>query len=304
MPEHATARGPHPDPRVHRQPGDGWVQCACGNQHWGLNGAAGLLLWRRTAGGSVELVLQHRSLWSHHGGTWGLPGGALADDEDPVDGALREAAEETGVPADGLRVRASRVLTHPDWAYTTVLAEATADVAPRVADAESIAVEWVPLKAVEDRPLLPAFERALPELRTMLRRLVLVVDAANVVGSVPDGWWRDRAGATERLRGHLIGVRRGGLPADVVGLPGARWYPEIVLVTEGAAREVVGDGEVTVVRAEGSGDDEIVAQVERLLGAGGSGADRTHVLVATADRELMARVTALGARTIGPRAVR
>ena len=28
---------------------------------------------------------------------------------------------------------------------------------------------------------------------------VLVVDAANVVGSRPDGWWKDRAGAARRL---------------------------------------------------------------------------------------------------------
>ncbi|MEV1288966.1 hypothetical protein [Micromonospora sp. NPDC049679] len=44
---------------------------------------------------------------------------------------------------------------------------------------------------------------------------LLVVDAANVVGSRPDGWWRDRAGATVRLRDALRPVARAGLP----GLP-------------------------------------------------------------------------------------
>ncbi|MGW2544789.1 hypothetical protein ACWC5I_28915, partial [Kitasatospora sp. NPDC001574] len=45
---------------------------------------------------------------------------------------------------------------------------------------------------------------------------LLLVDAANVVGSVPDGWWRDRRGAAERLRDSLTGIADGGLvsPAD------------------------------------------------------------------------------------------
>ena len=33
---------------------------------------------------------------------------------------------------------------------------------------------------------------------------VLVVDAANVVGSRPDGWWKDRAGAARRLHERLL----------------------------------------------------------------------------------------------------
>ncbi|MFC5911734.1 NTP pyrophosphohydrolase, partial [Streptacidiphilus monticola] len=42
---------------------------------------------------------------------------------------------------------------------------------------------------------------------------LLVVDAANVVGSVPDGWWRDRHGAAERLRDALGPVAAHGLAA-------------------------------------------------------------------------------------------
>ncbi|MBF9131576.1 hypothetical protein I0C86_21795, partial [Plantactinospora sp. S1510] len=41
---------------------------------------------------------------------------------------------------------------------------------------------------------------------------LLVVDAANVVGSKPDGWWRDRAAATARLRDRLAPLRNSGLP--------------------------------------------------------------------------------------------
>ena len=26
--------------------GDGWIECSCGSKHWGLNGAAGLLIYR------------------------------------------------------------------------------------------------------------------------------------------------------------------------------------------------------------------------------------------------------------------
>ncbi|WP_240645996.1 NUDIX domain-containing protein [Georgenia sp. SYP-B2076] len=303
-----------PDARVHRQPGDGWVECACGNPHWGLNGAAGLLLWRSGADGP-QLVLQHRALWSHHGGTWGLPGGAISDGETPVAGAVREAAEEAGVVPASMRVRATRALVHPDWAYTTVLAEATGPVTPRVSDPESIAVQWVDLASIEDYELLPAFGATLPELRTMLRRLVLVVDAANVVGSRPDGWWADRHGATLRLRDHLVRLAHEGLPAADVGLPGERWYPEIVLVTEGAGRGVAGVDGVLVVEADGSGDDAVVATVRGLQGGraragardgegGRVAAQGVDVAVTTADRGLAARVEALGARTLGPRLVR
>ena len=40
----------------HRHPGDGWVQCAHGHRHWGLHGAAGLLLARRAHQGAIDAV--------------------------------------------------------------------------------------------------------------------------------------------------------------------------------------------------------------------------------------------------------
>lgn len=290
---------PPPDARVHRRSGDGWVDCSCGAEHWGLNGAAGLLVWRREPG-RVLVLLQHRALWSHHGGTWGLPGGALDDGETAVAGAVREAVEEAGVVPGALRVCADRTLAHPQWSYTTVLAEAVEPFTPRVSDAESLEVAWVDLADVTALPLLPAFGAALPELTAMARRLVLVVDAANVVGSRPDGWWSDRAGATARLRDHLVGLAADGLPATALGLPGARWYPDVVLVAEGAARGVPpGDG-VRVVDAPGSGDDAVVAAVTDLTSDPG-----TVVVVATADRELADRVRGAGAvGVVGPRLVR
>ncbi|GAA4014029.1 MULTISPECIES: NTP pyrophosphohydrolase [Streptomyces] len=116
--------------------------------------------------------------------------------------------------------------------------------------------------------------------------LLVIVDAANVVGSVPDGWWRDRRGAAERLRDRLA--------AD--GVPGRSGAVEIVLVVEGAARGVEPVPGVRVEAAPGSGDDHIVA----LAGQAG---DRP-VLVVTADRELRRRVGELGAEVAGPRTVR
>jgi len=116
--------------------------------------------------------------------------------------------------------------------------------------------------------------------------LLVIVDAANVVGSVPDGWWRDRRGAAERLRDRLA--------AD--GIPGHAGPVEIVLVVEGAARGVESTPGVRVESAAGSGDDHMVD----LVAAAG---DRP-CLVVTADRELRRRVTALGAEVTGPRTVR
>ena len=92
-------------PHRPRQPGDGWVECGCGLRHWGLFGAAGLLLVRRDDGHrATAVVLQHRAEWSHHGGTWGIPGGARMPDEDEVAAALREAAEEAGIDPVSVRV--------------------------------------------------------------------------------------------------------------------------------------------------------------------------------------------------------
>lgn len=119
---------------------------------------------------------------------------------------------------------------------------------------------------------------------------LLVVDGANVVGSVPDGWWRDRPGAARRLRDALA-------PVATEGINGVRAPVEVVLVVEGAARDVQSIPGVRVVAAPGSGDDKIVDLVRK------AGDDRTRVVV-TADRALRDRVAALGASVIGPRSIR
>lgn len=117
--------------------------------------------------------------------------------------------------------------------------------------------------------------------------LLVIVDAANVIGSVPDGWWRDRRGAAERLRDRLA--------RD--GIPGRDGPVELVMVVEGAARGVEPVPGVRVEAAPRSGDDRIVELV----------AEEAHdrpCLVVTADRELRRRVGELGAEVTGPRTVR
>jgi 8-oxo-dGTP diphosphatase len=152
-----------------RHPGDGWVECACGRRHWGLHGAAGLLLARRTPSGAVDaVVLQHRALWSDQGGTWGVPGGAIGPAESAEQGALRESAEEAGIPPAAVRVLGSVVLDHGTWRYTTVLGETLTPVEPAATDAESLEVAWVPADDVAALPLLPAFGEAWPRLRALL----------------------------------------------------------------------------------------------------------------------------------------
>lgn len=285
-----------------RGDGDGWVECDLGHRHWGLFGAAGLLLHRATTSGG-EVLLQHRAHWSHHGGTWGLLGGARHSNESAVDAALREAGEEGGVSSVGVEVHGRYDESHGGWSYATVLAETDADIQARPTGGESLDVAWVAVDNVDDRPLHPAFAAAWPALRTALRPLTVVVDAANVVGSRPDGWWRDRAGAAGRLVDDCVGLAADGIAGpdlpDEVNRGGlSRCWPLIVMVVEGQARPVAdsptGSAAVRVLAARGAGDDAIVDATAAAAAAG-------PVIVVTADRELRSRVAAVGAVTIGPR---
>lgn len=113
---------------------------------------------------------------------------------------------------------------------------------------------------------------------------LLLVDAANVMGSRPDGWWRDRAGAAARL---VTAIRAAA--AD------GRLAPPVLVVLEGAARAGVPEGEdggVRVAHAARSGDDALVVA---------AASSRLPVLLVTADRALRDRVRASGATTAGPR---
>ncbi len=110
----------------------------------------------------------------------------------------------------------------------------------------------------------------------------LIIDAANVVGSRPDGWWKDRAGAARRLHEQLL----------VADLP----YDDVVLVLEGQAKAGVKagrDGHLRTVHAKGAGDETIVEQAR-------AAAQQGRTVVVTADRMLQARIGGVGAEALGP----
>lgn len=307
-----------------RGDGNGWVRCALGHRHWGRFGAAGLLAF--VTDGPV--LLQRRAWWSHHGGTWGLPGGARDSHESALAAALREAAEECEVPPDAVHPRGVFTDDHGGWSYTTVLAETAAPFAVRADDDETDEVDWVPLHVVQRIDLHPGLATHWSELSSELSPVTLIVDGANVVGSRPDGWWRDRAGAAARLRDELAPLGAHGiteLPGDVSrglgpdrvldgpadgrqgmsrdrerfnraadGLTQMRWLPDVVMVVEGAARPAATDGShgpVQVVAADGAGDNTIAALAAETAG---------RRVVITADRELRARCLDAGASVAGP----
>jgi nicotinic acid mononucleotide adenylyltransferase/predicted RNA-binding protein with PIN domain len=110
----------------------------------------------------------------------------------------------------------------------------------------------------------------------------LIVDAMNVIGTRPDGWWRDRDGAARRLIGALQRLA-------------ARTGDRIAVVLDGRPLAGVPEGThdgILVAYAQRGGrdaaDDRIVAEVER-------DRDPASLVVVTSDRGLRERVTSLGA---------
>ena len=112
---------------------------------------------------------------------------------------------------------------------------------------------------------------------------MLLIDAANVVGSRPTGWWRDRAKAADEFVAHVRAATAS-----------SRLSPPVVVVLEGVARQGVEEGVaegVEVVHASGHGDDTIAALAESAQGP---------VLLVSADRALADRCRAVGADVVGP----
>jgi len=113
--------------------------------------------------------------------------------------------------------------------------------------------------------------------------IVLLIDAANVVGSRPTGWWRDRAGAARQL---VDRVRTA--TAD------SRLHEPVVIVLEGAARAGVEEGlvdGVEIIHAPGEGDETLAALAE---------ARGDDVVLVSADRALGERVRRAGGHVLGP----
>ena len=291
------APGERRRPQGPRDPGDAWVIADTGERYWGRFGAAGLLAFDPARG----ILLQHRVTWSHYGDTWALPGGARHENEPALAAALRESAEEAGVPESSIRPRFMSVLDRGIWSYATIVGDVSVPFEPVISDPESHELAWVAPADVAKLPLHPGFAESWQRLRPLLEvSPVVVVDAANVIGSVPDGWWKDRVGAAARLLDAVATTAVRGIPGAVLGLPEDTWYPELVVVLEGQARSVPDPadtdatvGTVRIVRAEDSGDDTIAAVAGQLAAEG-----RT-VTVVTSDRDLAERSHGAGASVIG-----
>jgi predicted RNA-binding protein with PIN domain len=115
-----------------------------------------------------------------------------------------------------------------------------------------------------------------------------IVDAMNVIGSRPDGWWRDRRGAMERL---VSGLDRWAAARD----------DAVTVVFERPPQPPMESSVVGIAfapaAAPNSADDEIV----RLVSAHD---DPSEAVVMTSDSELVERVRRAGATTHPAKAFR
>ena len=106
-----------------------------------------------------------------------------------------------------------------------------------------------------------------------------LVDGMNVVGSTPDGWWKDRRGAMRRLAAELAHFARAS-------------GDEVTVVFDGSPFEVDTDGvdvRFAPRRGRNAADDEIARMVD-------AASDAANITVVTSDRELVDRVRAAGAQ--------
>jgi predicted RNA-binding protein with PIN domain len=109
-----------------------------------------------------------------------------------------------------------------------------------------------------------------------------IVDGMNVVGSRPDGWWRDRRGAMRRLAGELD--RFAGSSGD-----------DVMVVFDGAPFDLDAGGvDVRFAKRRGrnAADDDIADLAE------------PGVTVVTSDADLERRVRERGADVVGAGAFR
>ncbi|MBR5951055.1 MAG: NUDIX domain-containing protein, partial [Actinomycetaceae bacterium] len=185
-----------PNHRAPHKSADAFLLCSCGSRHWGLHGAAGICALRKHKE-RIQVLLQLRAPWSHSGGTWAIPGGAIEWEEDAYEGALREFCEETGIdPAnvhpyqpetsaiahsldDECDTRiASQTLTahrpdlyetakatpcvvleHEDWNYSTFIVTCPDNLRLHPNN-ESSHLQWFNIDGELPNPLHPAFAKA------------------------------------------------------------------------------------------------------------------------------------------------
>ena len=115
-----------------------------------------------------------------------------------------------------------------------------------------------------------------------------MVDASNVIGAKPDGWWRDRDGATRRLLDELRAFADGGEDVTVV-LDAGR--------PEWAGREDSFEVAIAPRRGRDAADDEIARRVA-------DDPDPRSIRVVTSDATLAGRAREHGAQVEGAGAFR
>lgn len=160
--EHEGSLGGDPDDdHDEGQDPDRYVHCGQGHEHWGANGAAGMLIRHHGDDGQTRYLLQQRSPYVQHGGTWSTPGGALAHGESPEEGAWREAEEELGPLPGDITHHHTHSDDHDGWAYHTVVADSPRMFEPHGGDEdsdwESSGHRWVTPQEMRGLPLHPGF---------------------------------------------------------------------------------------------------------------------------------------------------
>ena len=116
----------------------------------------------------------------------------------------------------------------------------------------------------------------------------LVVDGMNVIGSRPDGWWRDRDGAVRKLLTRL---------QELASTSG----DDTTLVLDGRPLTDVPEGDHGGVHVRYATRGGRNAADDRIVELVGADADPASITVVTSDRELAQRLRDLGADVVGAR---
>ena len=182
-----------------------YIRCRLRHTHWGRYGAAGLLVVTKG-----KVLLQRRPAGVHEGRTWSVPGGAITQAERPVDAALREAAEETGLkPATVCITSGWADDCGGGWTYTTFIAAVHHWVRGPLTPAanwESQRLEWVRLDEVDRMDLHPGFRRSWPALRDLAR------DATNAnIDRVTERLWTGGDRGSQTMYGYLAQLESVGI---------------------------------------------------------------------------------------------
>ena len=147
-----------------RRSGDGFIMAGDGQPRWGRYGAAGVLV-RHVEGEDHWYFLARRSEYTHRGGSWAIPGGALDEGETPLDGALREFAEEIGTALPDHSVVRVHESDHGGWSYWTVLVDVDERFpVPAAFHWETADARWVRSDELAQLELFDAFATTLAEL--------------------------------------------------------------------------------------------------------------------------------------------